>query len=177
MRTHVVKEISRNEGADAASAPSSREISFIVCDHSSREVLPLRDGLHDHGLHFMPPFHDLLVTESQGVIAAEGQLRIMGDVARPLGSGMGRPVDLDDQSLSDEQIDLAIHDPGLRQKPHLHPSQPCDEDRLEPESANGRASSTIWRAAGGRSKARRYALSTRRLFIADSQMIRAVSWG
>ena len=73
----------------------------------------LGHGAHDQVLHVVPPVDDLGVPNANHVLPEQAQRRIVRDVLLALSPDVVPTVDLQHQSVSDQQIDAVPRDPDL----------------------------------------------------------------
>jgi len=78
--------------------------------------------------------HDLSVGEPQHLIAAEGELRVVSDVAAAVRCGRmeGVTVDLDDEPVIDQKVHAMPGDQRLRTKLASDVPHPTHEEGFQP---------------------------------------------
>ena len=120
------KEISPSEGTFSPVRSGEGEISF----RSSRLVQAAGDRIEDQALDRVPIVHQLPVRDSDDVITRELEPSVVLVVARALTVDVMTAVDLDDESLADQQVYAVAEDRRLPPHRQPQPLQPGEDDRF-----------------------------------------------
>lgn len=91
----------------------------------------LSDRPHETILHRRPVVDHLRVPDTDDVIPTQHEFRVMGDIGCALRTDMVGAVDLEDESLTDEEIDGPTEQPHLRNHRHSRPPHPRDDEGLK----------------------------------------------
>ena len=78
---------------------------LCVCSRSASEVQALSHRAHDQLLYGRPVMHHLPIPHTDDGVATQAQLAVVGVVAVALCADVSAAVDLEHESVPDEEID------------------------------------------------------------------------